>query len=795
MTVDLDLTRGPDHFRSVTSISVEALRDTETFLDVRPVALLAITVDGEPLDPALLADSRYPLSLRQGPHEVHVEADMAYSRDGEGLHRTVDPADGETYLYLMTFMDAAPRCFACFDQPDLKARYRWTVFAPPGWTVLGNTSGTRDGDGRWRFAETLPLSTYLVTVVAGPYHSRTRDHDGILLGLHAKQSLAAALDADADEIFEVTGQSFDAMHALFGIRYPFGDYHQAFVPEFNAGAMETPGCVLFRDGLVFRSAVTLSEREQRVDTIVHEMAHQWFGDLVTPRWWDDLWLNESFAEYMGCRVASDATRFDGAWVDVAYTRKRWGLVADQKPSTHPVAGNGAADAHAALNDFDGISYAKGAAVLKQLAAYLGDDVFLAGIRDHLERHAYGNATLDDLLSAWERAGGAEVRTWARDWLQTSGADTLAISGDELVRTPPAQSVARPHRLVMARASTDGIVESSAVVVTEPRTPLPLRAAADEVLLLDIHDDTWAKTRLRDSDLSQLARVLPRLDPVTRGATWLGLRDAVDDAELPPMLALDLLCAALPFEDRDTGVRSLVNWGTTVLLGRVLSGDRAATATLATATRRRLDTAPAGSGLQLAAARGLIQLTDDVDLLADWYAGATPDGLTVDAELGWLLLTHLCRRGARGDDAVEARLEQDRSTEGQVHAVRCRAAMPTDAAKEVAWRVLTTDADATNYQLYAVGEGFWWPEQQVLVAPYVPRYFAEIPGTAQLRSGWVVAETATSSYPQYAVDSSTLVLADRLVSDELVHASLRRAVSDAADSTRRALRARDRFSGS
>jgi aminopeptidase N len=239
----------------------------------------------------------------------------------------------------------------------------------------------------------------------------------------------------------------------------------------------------------------------------------------------------------------------------------------------------------------------------------------------------------------------------------------------------------------------------------------------------------------------------------------------------------------------------VNWGTTVLLGRVLGGDRAATATLATAARRRVDSAPAGSGLQLAAARGLIQLTDDVDLLADWYAGATPDGLAVDAELGWLLLTHLCRRGARGDDAVEARLEQDRSTEGQVHAVRCRAAMPTEAAKEAAWRVLTSEADATNYQLYAVGEGFWWPEQQVLVAPYVPRYFAEIPGTAQLRSGWVVAETAAAAYPQYAVDSSTLVLADRLVSDEQVHASLRRAVSDAADSTRRALRARDRFSGS
>ena len=322
---------------------------------------------------------------------------MPFRNDGEGLHRSVDPADGRHYVYGMSFMDAAPSIFACFDQPDLKAPYTFHVTAPTDWTVVGNAPATQVEPGVWELETTQPLSTYFVTLVAGPYHVLRDEHDGIPLGLSARASLAPHLDKDADELFTMTKACFDEFHRLFGIRYPFGDYHQAFVPEFNAGAMENPGCVTFRDNLVFASRVTRGARILRATTVSHEMAHQWFGNIVTPRWWDDLWLNESFAEYLGNRVAADVTEYDDAWVHTAYSRRQWGLVADQAPTTHPVAGNGAADALSALQSFDGISYVKGSTVLKQLATSLGDEVFLGGVVDHMTRHRFGNATLHDLV--------------------------------------------------------------------------------------------------------------------------------------------------------------------------------------------------------------------------------------------------------------------------------------------------------------------------------------------------------------------------------------------------------------
>ncbi|MGI8887517.1 MAG: M1 family metallopeptidase, partial [Nocardioidaceae bacterium] len=292
--VHLDLTLGDQDFASRARIEFESRDGADTFLDVQPAELINVNLNGNPLDTNTLTDGRLPLSVLQASNRLTIEARMTYSHDGEGLHRSLDPEDGLPYVYAMSFLDAAPRIYGCFDQPDLKAPYRLTVNAPPGWTVLGNGHATTTGDdGRWEFAETEPLSTYFVTLVAGPYHSRTVEHDGIRLGLHCRQSLAAHLDKDAEEIFTVTRQCFDEYHRLFGIRYAFGDYHQAFVPEFNAGAMENPGCVTFRDDLIFKAAPTGTSRASRAMVIAHEMAHQWFGNLVTMQWWDDLWLNES----------------------------------------------------------------------------------------------------------------------------------------------------------------------------------------------------------------------------------------------------------------------------------------------------------------------------------------------------------------------------------------------------------------------------------------------------------------------------------------------------------------------
>ncbi|MFK8911952.1 M1 family aminopeptidase, partial [Streptomyces sp. YS-3] len=332
--IDLDLTTGEETFDSHTVIHFTALAAGDTFVEVKPATLRSVSLDGEPLDPAALTGNRLALTgLTEGPHELRVESEMTYSRTGEGLHRFTDPADGETYLYTQLFMEDVQRVFAAFDQPDLKAAFDLTVTAPEGWTVLANGITEHQGGGRWKAATTPLLSTYFVALAAGPWHSITTEHAGLPFGLHCRRSLAPHLDADADELFEITRQCFDRYHEKFDEPYPFDSYDQAFVPEFNAGAMENPGLVTFRDEFIYRSAVTDTERQTRAMVVAHEMAHMWFGDLVTLRWWDDIWLNESFAEYMGYQTLTEATRFTDTWVDFGIVRKTWGYDADQRPST------------------------------------------------------------------------------------------------------------------------------------------------------------------------------------------------------------------------------------------------------------------------------------------------------------------------------------------------------------------------------------------------------------------------------------------------------------------------------
>jgi aminopeptidase N len=802
--LDLDLTRGARTFGSATTILFRRVgTEDTTFLDVRPQTLHRVRLNGEDLAVSELSDGRLQLSGLQEHNELEVWADMTYSHDGEGLHRAVDPADGNTYVYAMSFLDAAPRIFACFDQPDLKAPYSVAVTAPPEWTVVGNGAAHPVGDGRWQLAETRPLSTYFVTLVAGPYHSVRSEHDGIPLGLHAKQSLAAHLDRDAEELFTLTGQAFDEYHRLFGVRYPFGEYHQAFVPEFNAGAMENPGCVTLRDQLVFRSRVTEAERGSRAMTIVHEMAHQWFGDLVTMTWWDDLWLNESFAEFMAHRVCSEATDFDNAWVDFAFTRKRWGMLADQRPTTHPVAGNGAADTASALSDFDGISYAKGAAVLKQLNAHLGDDVFLGGVRRHLDGHTYANASLADLLDCWSEAGATDVHEWAREWLRRPGVDTIRLARSNgadgptsvvvLHRSSPAAFPARrPHTLTVTEIGPEGPQQQTTVQVHEDTTSVDLVPKAEPpVLVADAHDETWAKIRLDADTVAALPDLLPRVDDaVTRAVLWNSLTYAVDDAELDPHTMVSVLVAALPHERQDVALGAMLGWAVSTLRGRYLpsapNDDR--TAALAAAV---LKNAVPGSGAQIAAARAFAATTVSPKELAAWLDGDAPDGLTVDADMRWTVLYRLCVLGGADTGAVQDEVERDRTAEGRVHAARCRAAVPSDEAKSQAWQLITQDTGVSNYVLYATCQGFWSPEHSEVTRQYVQRYFAEVPDTARFRSGWVVSETARLAYPVYEVDDATVALAERALDGDLA-VGVRRAIADRTHDLRRAVAVRRRF---
>ena len=791
--LDLDLTRGDRTFGSTTRITFSAAAPS-TFLDVRPDELVSVTLNGAPVDVSGLADGRLELSELAAENELVVVASMAYSNDGEGLHRSIDAADGLTYLYAMSFLDAAPRIFACFDQPDLKAPYTVRVTAPQDWIVLGNGAATQVSPGRWELTETKPLSTYFVTLVAGPYHQVLAEHDGIRLGLVCRQSLAEHLDREAEDLLTVTGQAFDEFHRLFGYRYPFGEYHQAFVPEFNAGAMENPGCVTFRDSMVFRSAVTDGERSSRARTVVHEMAHQWFGDTVTMQWWNDLWLNESFAEYMAHRVSTAATRYTDNWIDFAFIRKWWGLQADQRSSTHPVAAEAVKDAAASLEDFDGISYAKGAAVLKQLAAYLGDDVFLAGVRAHITGNEFGNATFLELRDKWTEAGAVGLEDWAQNWLRTPGVDTISAertaTGVRLRRTAPAAFPAnRPHQFTVGAYDESGRGVSVPVLLDADEVEVELDPSV-AVVVPDAGDDSWAKIRLDEQSLQNLPAVLPKIeDGVTRAVILNSVRDATADSELDPKQAFEVLVAALPHEDSDIAVATMLRWARTRLLGVYLPYEPYR-GRLASVVTDRLGSTTAGSSLQLAVARAVVSTTDDSALLQGWLRGAdVPEGLAVDADLRWLIVLQLSRLGAIGDAEIDAELARDKSSEGVVHATRCRAALPTPEAKERAWSLIMTDAEVANYELYAACEGFWHPAQLELTAPYVDRYFAEIAGTDKLRSGWVVAQSAQLAFPSLTIDDRVVELARNLTADDSVSAGIRRAVGDEADDLRRALTVR------
>lgn len=779
--VRLDLAGDERTFGSVTTIRFTS-RGGPTFVDLKPVRVNQIRFNGSPLDADLLERGRLPLETVEGTNELVVDAVMPFRNDGEGLHRSLDPADGASYVYGMMFMDAAPSVFACFDQPDLKAPYTLHVRAPEGWTVVANAPGTQVEPGVWEFEKSQPLSTYFVTVVAGPYHVISDEHDGIPLGLSARASIAGALDADADELFTMTKQCFDEFHRLFGIRYPFGSYHQAFVPEFNAGAMENPGCVTFRDPLVFTSRVTRGMRIQRASTLAHEMAHQWFGNIVTPKWWDDLWLNESFAEYMGNRVTADVTEYDDAWVDVAYARRQWGLYADQRPSSHPVAGNGAVDASAALQDFDGISYAKGSSILKQLAASLGDDVFFAGAIDHFTRHRFGNATMHDLFESWERAGAGDLTSFTSSWLRTAGPDTIELdrAAGVVRRTPPPEHPAdRPHTFRVAVA-TDGKWSTRTLSVEGPETPFSVDG---EAVVLDPYEDSWAVLVPDVETIAQLKALLPAVeDEGLRAGIWNNVRSAFHVGELSAADVVDLVVASPPVESTEDSKRRLGYWLLADVLPLAPAGSLERVHAAAVA---KIGTTPDGSEHQLAALRMAIATATDPAALRGWLE-ATPDGIDLDVDLRWRVLVRLAALGATDAAELDAALADEPTAVSRVEHMRALVSLPTAEAKERAWSVFTGDLDVPNYELEAAGLGMWRAGQEELLAPYVDRYFDELPATVAVRSGWVLADATEFFFPVTSLSESTLARARAMADDDSLDLSVRRRLSDCADDLARKL---------
>ncbi len=824
--VELDLTGGEREeqatFGSYTRIRFTCARPGEsTWVDLKATAVHAVRLNGMAVDVSALVDGRLPLDGLAVDNVLVVEADMPYRRDGQGLHRAFDPADGQAYVYGHFFLDAAPSVVACFDQPDLKAPWTISVVAPQGWTVVGNGSTTEPLEGSRRFdlTTTLPLATYFVTICAGPYASVRSEHDGIPLGLFARASLRDVLERDAPRIMRLTGIFVDAYHRLFGIRYPFGGYNHVFVPEFNALAMENPGCVTIRDELLFRGAATPDEILGRDSTICHEMAHMWFGDLVTMQWWDDLWLNESFAEYLSYRVLAETGVHPGAWVGATMVRKPWGYAAERAPSTHPVAGSPALDADSALQDFDGISYAKGSSLLRQLIAYVGDDAFVAGVRDHLARHSYGNATLADFVGSIARASGEDLTAWVDAWLLTAGRDTISAHvgehGVTVTRArplagsvPPSVSTTadRRHRLDVAGYVAGREVFRVDVTTTGDETVVPLPSPvavgaqgpgeAALVVIPNAADLTWAVVDLPAARWAGLPGLLSHLpDGKFRATVWVAAIDAVAQARLSPAALVDLFCAAWPLED-DPAILQRV---AALLAARYLPDFFAPEQRepqrhrVSEAAKQLLGRAEPGSPQSVAAARVVAAVTSDQLLLREWAGGlGLPQGLGGDSDFRWIVLRNLSARGLLSPVELDAAAHDDATIQGRLNALECRASMPDAESKAWAWAELTGRGGGhSNYELNHLAQGFWQFEDADVVRPYVERYFTDVPAMREWVGEDALARVAQLAFPM-VVEERTDELSRAALARPDLSAAVRRSMLDADWKLQEALASRRRF---
>ncbi|MEU9114997.1 aminopeptidase N [Streptomyces sp. NPDC048483] len=826
-------------FRSRTTVRFRCAEPgAATFADLLAPSVTSVTLNGRELDPAAVFDgTRIALDDLAAENTLVVDAQCAYSRTGEGLHRFIDPEDGEVYLYTQYEPADARRVFANFEQPDLKAPFSFEVTAPEGWVVLSNGAeegevegarealplkggGGRRAGGRHRFATTRPISTYITAVVAGPYHYvsdsyRRTFEDGstleIPLGALCRKGLARHFDAD--DIFTVTKQGLDFFHDHFDYPYPFGKYDQAFVPEYNLGAMENPGCVTFREEFIFRGKVTEASYEGRANVILHEMAHMWFGDLVTMQWWDDLWLKESFADFMGAFALVGATRFTDGWITFANRRKSWAYRADQLPSTHPVTAD-IRDLEDAKLNFDGITYAKGASVLKQLVAYAGQDAFLEGARRYFQRHAYGNTRLADLLSVLEETSGRDMAAWSRAWLETAGVNSLTPQAtydaqDRITElsifqeAAPSHPELRPHRVAVGlyrRRDEDGALVRHAraeVDVSGPRTVVEELAGAERPELILVNDDdlTYCKIRFDADSLAALrARLGDLADPLARALCWAALWGLTRDGLMPARDYLDLV---LRFAGRETDIgvlQSLHTQARTALEHYSAPGRRETAARdLAEGALRELRLAEPGSGHQLAWARHFATIASseaDLQLLRGLLDGSAKiDGLEVDQELRWAFLEPLASHGAADEAVIAAELARDDTASGKRHEVRCLAARPSADVKAQAWTDVVASDVLSNALVEATISGFVQLGQRELLAPYAPRYFAVIERVWQERSIEIAMSVVRGLFPAWLVDRATLGAADSWLAEHAEAApALRRMVAEERDDLARALRA-------
>ncbi|WP_194411458.1 aminopeptidase N [Microbacterium cremeum] len=821
--VALDLTKGAEVFGSRTVVRFTAAPGASTFIDLIAREVREITLNGRSLDPAsVFADSRIALDGLDAENELVVDADCLYTNTGEGLHRFVDPVDGEVYLYSQFEVPDSRRVFAVFEQPDLKATFAFGVTAPEAWKVVSNSPTPEpekhgDGTATWRFEPTPRISSYITALIAGPYEatfSELTSASGrvIPLGVYGRKSLWQHLDADY--IFDKTRQGFAYFEEKFDYPYPFAKYDQLFVPEFNAGAMENAGAVTFTETYVFRSKVTDAVKERRVVTILHELAHMWFGDLVTMKWWNDLWLNESFAEWASTIATAEATEWTEAWTTFNAMEKTWAYRQDQLPSTHPVV--------ATINDledvqvnFDGITYAKGGSVLKQLAAWVGVEAFFAGVAAYFKKHEWSNTELSDLLAELETTSGRELSTWSKKWLETAGVNTLSpeivtdsegtITRFAIVQTAPADyPTIRPHRLGVGFYELDGDalvrVHHLELDVDGDLTEVPgLKGRTRPALVLLNDDDlAYAKIRLDNRSLQTAIDHLGKIsDPLARSLVWGAAWDQTRDAEASASDYVDLVLRNIGAETESTTVRTTLAQLQLAANSYVAPDRRDVTREkVADAMWELAGSAEAGSDSQLqfvtafASAASTPSQWERVRRLRD--GEATFEGLEIDTDLSWQLLVSLAAGGVVGTAEIDEALAADNTAKGGEFAAQAKAALPTAETKAAAWSSLIDSDDLPNTIVRAAAAGFVHPAGRDLLGDYVPRYFDALVPLWESRTYQIAQYLIVGLYPSPLAD---VALRDATRAWLESHAdappALRRLVAENLAGVERALAVQDR----
>ncbi|MEU6676062.1 aminopeptidase N [Streptomyces sp. NPDC046925] len=828
--IDLDLSGAQEGgtYRSVTTVRFDSAEaGAETFIDLVAPAVHEAVLNGRSLDvAAVFRDSRIALKhLEAGPNELKVVADCDYTNTGEGLHRFVDPVDEQAYLYTQFEVPDARRVFASFEQPDLKATFRFTVKAPSGWTVISNSPTPEPSGDVWVFEPTPRISTYITALIVGPYHSVHSSYEGpggqsVPLGIYCRPSLAEFLDSDA--IFEVTRQGFEWFQEKFDYAYPFAKYDQLFVPEFNAGAMENAGAVTIRDQYVFRSKVTDAAYETRAETILHELAHMWFGDLVTMEWWNDLWLNESFATYtsIACQAYAENSRWPHSWTTFANSMKTWAYRQDQLPSTHPIMAD-IQDLDDVLVNFDGITYAKGASVLKQLVAYVGEDEFFRGVQAYFKAHAFGNTRLSDLLGALEETSGRDLKTWSKKWLETAGINVLRpvvdvdtsgrITSFAVKQEAPAlpagakgEPTLRPHRIAIGLYDLD---DESGKLLRTDRVELDVDGeltSVDElvgrerpdVILLNDDDLSYAKVRLDAESLAFVTEHIGDFEAsLPRALSWASAWDMTRDAELPTREYLSLVLSGIGKESDIGVVQSLHRQVKLALdLYAAPAGREQALADWTEATLSHLRAAEAGGDHQLAWARAFASTArteEQLTLLEELLSGKQSiAGLAVDTELRWAFVHRLAAKGRLDEAGIAAELDRDKTAAGERHAAAARAARPTPEAKAEAWASVVESDKLPNAIQEAVIAGFVQTDQRELLAPYTEKFFAAVKGAWDSRSHEMAQQIAVGLYPSIQVSQATLDATDAWLSSAAPSAALRRLITESRAGVERALRAQE-----